>query len=721
MTFLRVTVGVILVALSLPAVSWPAVSWSAPKIIENNFGDVTQGGSNELPAAPLTETPSDSSRVVGGPVIWSMPQVQERMVKLRLATALLFKQGRFADAEKVARKAVELVPHDAAGYYLLACTQAKQDKKDAALLSLSRAVDRGFDKSAEMSRDPNLKSLHDSLRFAELIAAARIAEKPPNPWMRKIRPDVVEDGVATVSAANTGWDAKHGLFISLFRLPPAAPTNEVVKGGPADKINTWYREGTAAGNHGDFYDNHDSKHSMAAVNNFPQLTQIRYGEDARKRNLHHGLQTQFLFNGIVMGNSSTALVNGPYWRSQPRLAYVSKRRASVLYLQYINNHVYCYPEHRDHDSGKGDVFPANTPYVFISQGSSGSDRAAMNAILYTLAAFRPEVKKFLAENQALMPTIQLIARYTHDNLEKPEDYLTGKAHPTVFNAGGFSADRMAESAHALTKETVPPLVKLNVVEDDDSQVGRDYFDIGPRQELFTTPCAIARVHRTTNYKYRMVVSAEESADLNGRDLTYHWKVLRGDADRIEINPLNEAGSVVELLVPFHPKQEIGHGSTLQSSRVDIGCFVNNGLFYSAPAFVTFYSLPNERRGYRADEKVAFVEYKDPASGGDYADPMIDVPKNWKDVYLYDDDGNLIGWTRQRDGAKEHFTADGAIILERDKFGRAKRAQTVRYKAERHSAKEPPVLQQVPGDEILHYAYASPDERRGRVVRRERVD
>jgi hypothetical protein len=219
----------------------------------------------------------------------------------------------------------------------------------------------------------------------------------------------------------------------------------------------------------------------------------------------------------------------------------------------------------------------------------------------------------------------------------------------------------------------------------------------------------------------MVVSAEESADLNGRELKYHWKVLRGDADRITIRPLNEEGSVVELLVPFHPKQKIGEWTELESNRVDIGCFVHNGLFYSAPAFVTFFTLANERRGYLGNEKISFVEYKDLTSGGEYVDPMIDVPKTWKDVYQYDDDENLIGWTRERGDRKEPFTTDGALVIERDALGRALRAQTVGYTAFRPNPKEAPVLKQVDGTEILHYAYDSPEDRVGRVVRREAVN
>ena len=91
---------------------------------------------------------------------------------------------------------------------------------------------------------------------------------------------------------------------------------------------------------------------------------------------------------------------------------------------------------------------------------------------------------------------------------------------------------MVTMAHDMTLKTLPPLVKLKVIEEDESSAGRDYFDIRSREQLFDTPCAIARVVKSTKYSRRMVVSAIGSKDLNDKPLTFHWKVLRGDASRI---------------------------------------------------------------------------------------------------------------------------------------------------------------------------------------------
>ena len=137
-----------------------------------------------------------------------------------------------------------------------------------------------------------------------------------------------------------------------------------------------------------------------------------------------GAQLSFLYNGITIGNSSTAITGGDFWRSQPRYIMTHPRGPVLLYLQYVGNHLYFYPEHRDHDpaddnNGHGDVYPANTPYMIVSQGSSGSDRVFMNAVGATLAALRPEVKQKLAKTGTLMAAVQMIFRSSNKMVTSP--------------------------------------------------------------------------------------------------------------------------------------------------------------------------------------------------------------------------------------------------------------------------------------------------------------
>ncbi len=119
---------------------------------------------------------------------------------------------------------------------------------------------------------------------------------------------------------------------------------------------------------------------------------------------------------------------------------------------------------------------------------------------------------------------------------------------------------------------------------------------------------IARIFRGSSYLRKIVVSAEQSKDLNNRPLRFYWAVLRGDPDKIRIEYLNSARSVAEITVPYHSRAPIAEGSRLESNRIDIGVFVHNGAYYSPPAFITFYSLDNEARAYGADGRVMEIAY-----------------------------------------------------------------------------------------------------------------
>jgi YD repeat-containing protein len=470
------------------------------------------------------------------------------------------------------------------------------------------------------------------------------------------------------------------------------------------------------------YDNHDAGHSKLDVDAFPQLARIEFDETAKRLGLHIGLQCRFLYNCVTFGNSSMANTSGPYWRSLPRTAYAEPRLIQALYAQYNSNQLYVYPEHRDYDPGRngkdgfGDVYCANTPYLLVSQGSSGSDRPFLEAIACTLAAFQPDVKSFLTERGILMPTLQMIFRFCGRPLDSPQDYLTGKAQPTVFQGENIDVLKMVQMAHAMPRESIPPLVRLRVVDEDQPVVGRDYFDVAARERWFDSPSAIARIVRATQYERRMVVSAEGSYDENKRPLTWHCAVLRGDAQLIRIRRLNEAGSRVELIVPYHERRPVAFSPGIESNRVDIGFFVHNGIYYSAPAFVTFHYLDSETRVYDARKRIESVTYADTKDGGNYVDPMIELRKNWRDEYRYDPQGRLIGWTRRRGEQSQEFTADGALVTKRDPQERALEARTVSYVAS-PSGTTVPALEQRPGDEILHYEYSSPTDLVGRISRR----
>lgn len=620
--------------------------------------------------------------------VFILPALQAQVTIMDAEMVRLLHAGLCAEAEQLGAKIIETIPELPTAYYNVACAQALQGKTEAALESLNQAVQHGFNAVNAAKRDPDLENLRKHKDWKKILRAMDAAA-PLKPETRKVAATTVTNGVALVSESNTAWNGALGVLQSFFVLPEGGGKDKAPVAGN-ETLRLWHKEGTAAGLYGDLYDNRDGGHSEIGRGSYPQLAWVQYAPEANTNGINRGLQLQLFFNKITIGNASVANTSGRYWRSMPRQAYPDGRAMTLLYLQYISSHIYFYPEHRDYDpghngqdgGGHGDVYCGNSPYLVISQGSSGSDRAFMDAVLVTLASFRPEVKEFLAKRGALMPAVQMIMRSCAKTVVTPEDYLTGKAHPPVFEGGNLNARKMSEMAHEMKLETLPPQIFLKVEDEDKPVAGRDYFDPRPSESLYETPAAIGRVVRSMQYQRRMVVSAAESKDFKDAPLTYHWRVLRGDPSRIQIKPLNKTGSRVELLVSYHERFPVEPGSAMEGNRVDIGAFINNGKYYSAPAFVSFFYLDNEKRVYGAKHEILSVQYSGANTPGNYVDPMIDIPKDWLDEYRYDGEGSLTGWTRTLGAEKQDFTAEGRLVVGRDASGKPTETQSMVYGVKR---------------------------------------
>jgi len=662
--------------------------------------------------------------------VFEMPRLSERL------TAAIREQ-KWAAAEPLCRRMAEVVPDDAGTRYNLACILARMDRLDEAMQSLEAAVARGFHDVDLVQRDDDLQSLRDQPAFPSLLDAMRNRRRTTgdaiqpnatraeslntrfaelrNPEPRGATPATPRDGQVLIAEECTRWNSSLGIFQCFVELDATAAERPVAsgKGVVGDLLRRWYQQGTAAGNAGDLYDNHDSDHSNMDFASFPQLTRIEFDDRARSTGVHHGLQTLFSYNRVTIGNSSTAVTGGPLWRSLPRLALTQGRHASILFAQYHSNQLYVYPEHRDHDPGTngengqgyGDLLPCNTPYLIISQGSSGSDRVFLDALAATLAAFQPEVKRRLIETGLLMPTLQRVLRGTLKSVARDEDYFSGTAHPSVFDGEQVNAERMVHMAHQMSLETIPPLVELRVIAEEPAEPGRDYFDAYRGEVLLNTPQAVARVARSLRYTRRMVVAAESRLGGESTAFPLRWVILRGSAEKIRLVPRNESGSIMELQIDYHGRRPISGDGGLESSRVDIGVFAARQDVVSAPAFISVYYLDNELREYDDDGRIRRVDYADeradPRAAAEragnsraatnYVDPLISVRKNWRDEYDYDQAGTMLGWTRIRGNEREEFNPQGQQIV-RGTDGMPDRVLRVEYQP-RSRPNLPPILDQ----------------------------
>ncbi len=384
------------------------------------------------------------------------------------------------------------------------------------------------------------------------------------------------------------------------------------------------KQDLVAGNTGDWYHNSDRYHSKLNLPEWPQVDLMRTRAYTPQFKPYPGR--------VIIGNSSTALTQKKAWRSNQRTALLSKGHMKTLYKQYRNNNLYWYPEHKDHDDV--DYYHGKCPYLLSSQGSSGSEMAYVKTFFYTVAAFKPQVKEILIENGLLMPTLQYIFRRSF--VDKEALYLTGAAHPSAYPYRDITL-KMMTLANSINPSEIPPLIHLTVIEETYGQYR------GKNEKLFDTPASICRLFIGPEYTKTIIVSAENSMDLNKRPLAYHFKVLRGDPKHVRITPLNKEKSRVQIEIDYHPKSEIENSKRL-TNMVEVGAFVHNGVHFSAPGFITSYTLDSEKRIYHTKKLIAVTPT------GNYVHPHLSLsalPAPAADIDSFE-------WPEKKDSTSDLF-------------------------------------------------------------------
>jgi len=642
--------------------------------------------------------------------VFDAPLLVERE---RQATALLAR-GNAQAALAVTDALVARFPEIAEAHARRSAALAALGRDTEALNALDTAVELGFRRIAALAAEPAFSALRENERLVALARSAA-ALPPGESAFSPSAPSPIADGIAPVSEANTDWLHGIGMLRSTFIEPEARRTapiaGEGLPIGVARLLTSWEAEGQAAGNLGDLYDNRDEGHSTLSPTALPGLARISYAPEAQAAGVHRGLADRFLFNRPTIGNSSTAITGTDLWRSQPRLALTTLGGPERLFRQYISNHLYAYPEHRDHDPGNGDLFPALVPFYLVSQGSSGTDQPLLKAMGAALAALKPEVKALLAERGLIAPVLQMLVRRGQPEAESDAGYLSGAAHRVAIEGSALALDRIVRMAHALDRDTVPPMVVLRIIEETRMRAGRDFFMPDGGEALMTTPTAIARIVRGTAHRRMMRVSAGATQDPNGRPLTFHWRVLRGAPERVQIRPHDARGDTVDLIVDWHDPYPVPGRPDLSSQRVDIGVFADNGATLSAPATISYLFPPDQRRDYDFEGRILSVDYAARDLAGRYVDPQLFPARDWRDDYVYDAWGRVAGWERRWPGGAAGFTHDGKLVTERDALGRPVAAEGVAYSYETGEGTRRRVLWE-PNGVLYTYAYDGDQDRIG---------
>ncbi|HDR28508.1 hypothetical protein [Rhodovulum sp.] len=517
--------------------------------------------------------------------------------------------------------------------------------------------------------------MRDLLRFLRLALVALLL------------PLAAAAGEVTLSSADL-VEIAPGLWAAPGLVPPAEDRSRPIVGernteDGARLLRHLAGQGGINGFAGILYDNRDRGHAPLDADLFPRLARLVYAPELVEAGRDYGLAGQIHLPAIVLGNSSTAVTAGPAPRSLVRLAMTRPMGPQLAAELYQRNAIYIYPEHRDHDAE--DLFPANWPYTITSQGSSGSDRRFLIAIAMTLAAFPADTMAALRDHGLVAPAVQMILRRNLATVGGREEYLSGRAHPAAFEPGQIRIGRMVAQAAGMRADEIPPMVRLRVIDEGFRQ---EAGLAGLDERLFDTPSAIARIWRDFDWQREMILSAEETADPNGRPLRFDWRLLAGDPGRVRIEPLDPEGRRARIVIDWHDPWTLpapGGGDEYDSrrhARVDIGVFAHNGAQDSAPGFVTVAFPAHQRRSYGppgpgGEPRLLSIDY-DAAGRGVGFDPVLFWTAPWSDEARHDLDGPQLGWIRRWADGRERFVA----------FDDLRPAGGPRYRIDRSEADRP---------------------------------
>ncbi len=618
--------------------------------------------------------------------VWNMPSVWPRhqMLKQELMSAL--QRGSQKDMEAVCREGVKLVPGDATWHYNLACALAYNEDPNPALDELEKAVRFGFRNANAIEKDNDLKRISNQPRFEEIVKLARETVHTPVYGRPIPEPALVRfGGTTTLTETNVVWDFEAGFYNALLKLTgenapsPLAHRYSASKPDAPERpyVSAWISEGTAAGNGGDVYMNRDRAHSVLNAGDFPLLTTVKLAPDAVKRSLDLD-HPNIIFPGrFSIVNASRARINTPLWRSMARAAMTEPGLAMRMYHAYVNNQIVFFPANKDFGvEGIGDVFPAVAPFQVVSKGISWSDQPFMRAVLAATASFRRPTKEGILRRNLGGPTIQWILRRTRKGVKGEKDYLSSKAHPTVFDAQSLDVKAIAELAHSLKPNEIPPAVGIAPVNSRLFPIrmpipGRDYSDT-QGECLFAAPCAICLVLRGPDAERSFMINARTLPE-NDPEAVFTWKVVHGPESAVKISrPLGET-----IRGPEQGLAQIVLDRRNLNERVDVAVFAkSHGTEYGAPSFISFYPIPFEKRVYDGKRLVS-IDNSNPERV--YCDPLVAIPRRWKDTYKYSKDGLMLGFVRSYNGEDTvEFKSPTERIVEKNPDGTPKTLQRVKY-------------------------------------------
>jgi len=268
-----------------------------------------------------------------------------------------------------------------------------------------------------------------------------------------------------------------------------------------------------------------------------------------------------------------------------------------------------------------------------SQGSSGSERRLVAATFMALAALRPDTFGAARDAGLIVPTLQMLLRTNRPEAVAAEDYMTGAAHPSAFEASSIDMEELVRAANALLPDEIAPMVRLGIERDLAARPGVDFPDPTAREALFTTPAAIARAWRSLDQRRRHHRSQRPRSGLR-----LSGAARRSGQDHHHPDADDPTRTPARIAIDWHDAYPVPGAEELLTARVDIDVFARNGATVSAPSFLSVVFPVHQNRRHTAGPdgtpRIAEVSCGHPGrgEGGRYADPAIWAVGDWTDSY-----------------------------------------------------------------------------------------
>lgn len=363
-----------------------------------------------------------------------------------------------------------------------------------------------------------------------------------------------------------------------------------------EQINSWYGEGTAAGLSQDTFRSFDEGHSGLRLSYFPQMQSEEpvstfgpAGKFVFPERVTMGVQSYGVEGMAVIERHSQEIIRGYY---ESKFTDVGFQKFFQLF--YESNFLFVAPAVSTY-SDSADSFSFLSPFYLHSVGASGTDASLLKPIVFAAAALPPNIKTQALRSGRYVPTLMyLFKNAIAGDILSPESHVPAYGLPEESGDGWTGdtpfLDTLVNGAHDL--DHLPPVCRLKPVSVELS-VSKEH-DYAERAYLELSHYGFTGTLRR-DQEFKFVVDLSSSVVDDGHSLkSYHTSLLRGSGT---ITPVNESGSQVEVRIPWTLTDRT------HDYRTDILFLVNDGTYYSSPAYISIrhiHELDPLVRGIKAE-------------------------------------------------------------------------------------------------------------------------